>query len=147
MHILDRNAQLGNTNGSMLFACDSPDPFELIAPVETRIIICRNIFSLLNDLIVMITDDRFRVRCTLRHNQLVIYWLLDVVVIIVAQVIHADTSAMRLRSLASHNIILRLCALLLKRPIIVYLLLLMLQFVLGLKCDVYWVHHLSFLDA
>ena len=107
MHILDRNAKLRNTYGSMLLARDSPDPFELIAPIETRIMIGRNIFSLLNDLIVMITDDRFTVRCTLRHNQLIIYRLLDVIVIIVAQVIHADTSAVRLRNLASHSIVIR----------------------------------------
>ena len=151
MHVLDRNAQLGNAYGSMLLARDSPDPFELIALVETRMI-GRNVpvvLSLLDDLIVMIAEDRSRVmRRALRHDQHVIHRLLDVVVIIVTQIVHADAAAVRmLRNLAPHDIVLRLGAFYLKRLIIVSLLILMLQSILGLESNVYRVHHLSFLDA
>ena len=151
MHVLDRNAQLGNAYGGMLLARDSPDPFELIALVETRMI-SRNVpvvLSLLDDLIVMIAEDRSRVmRRALRHDQHVIHRLLDVVVIIVTQIVHADAAAVRmLRNLAPHDIVLRLGAFYLKRLIIVSLLILMLQSILGLESNVYRVHHLSFLDA
>ena len=100
MHILDRNTQLGDTDCSMLFACDSPDPFQLIAPVEARILISGNlsgIFSLLDTIIViMIANDGSRMWRTLRHDQLISIGFLDVIVIIVTKIVHTDPATMGL---------------------------------------------------